>query len=244
MQLNREICRRARLSRDARFDGKFFIAVRTTRIFCRPVCPARSPKEENVDYYPSAAAALQAGFRPCLRCRPESWGTPAWDGTSTTVTRALRLIDEGALEVERSGCARRTPWHRIAALAPLVLAASGRHADRRGASAASALRQEADRRDHAAPYHRLPSPPAMAAFAASTRLFAPRMDAVLASCDAGPKALRVRSMHAATALSSALRLRRAAQLSRQARDCGRGIHSTAMFTAERLCSTASPAGWK
>ena len=72
--------------------------MRTTRIFCRPVCPARSPQEENVDYYPSAAAALQAGFRPCLRCRPESWGTPAWDGTSTTVTRALRLIDEGALE--------------------------------------------------------------------------------------------------------------------------------------------------
>jgi AraC family transcriptional regulator, regulatory protein of adaptative response / DNA-3-methyladenine glycosylase II len=98
VELNREICRAARLSRDARFDGKFFIAVRTTRVFCRPVCPARSPKEENIDYYPSAAAALQADFRPCLRCRPESWGTPAWDGTSTTVIRALRLIDEGALE--------------------------------------------------------------------------------------------------------------------------------------------------
>jgi AraC family transcriptional regulator of adaptative response / DNA-3-methyladenine glycosylase II len=98
VELNREICRRARLSRDPRFDGKFFIAVRTTRIFCRPVCPAPSPKEENIDYYPSAAAALQAGFRPCLRCRPESWGSAAWDGTSTTVTRALRLIDEGALE--------------------------------------------------------------------------------------------------------------------------------------------------
>ena len=105
MDLNREIYRRARLSRDPRFDGKFFIAVRTTRIFCRPVCPARSPKEENIDYYPSAAAALQAGFRPCLRCRPESWGTPAWDGTSTTVLRALRLIAEGALDAaaESSG---------------------------------------------------------------------------------------------------------------------------------------------
>ncbi len=98
MELNREICRAARLSRDPRFDGKFFIAVRTTRIFCRPVCPARSPHEEHIDYYPSAAAALQAGFRPCLRCRPESWGTPAWDGTSTTVVRALRLIEEGALD--------------------------------------------------------------------------------------------------------------------------------------------------
>jgi AraC family transcriptional regulator, regulatory protein of adaptative response / DNA-3-methyladenine glycosylase II len=98
VDLNREICRSARLSRDPRFDGKFFVAVRTTRIFCRPVCPARSPIEENIDYYPSAAAAIQAGFRPCLRCRPESWGTAAWDGTSTTVSRALRLIEEGALE--------------------------------------------------------------------------------------------------------------------------------------------------
>src|SRR5271170_3878067 len=98
VELNRDICRAARLSRDPRFDGKFFIAVRTTRIFCRPVCPARSPKEDNIDYYPSAAAALQAGFRPCLRCRPESWGTAAWDGTSTTVARALRLIHEGALD--------------------------------------------------------------------------------------------------------------------------------------------------
>jgi AraC family transcriptional regulator of adaptative response / DNA-3-methyladenine glycosylase II len=98
VELNRQICSRARLSSDPRFDGKFFIAVRTTRIFCRPVCPARSPKEQNIDYFPSAAAALQAGFRPCLRCRPESWGTAAWDGTSTTVTRALRLIHEGALE--------------------------------------------------------------------------------------------------------------------------------------------------
>jgi len=98
VELNRVICRTARLSRDPRFDGKFFIAVRTTRVFCRPVCPARSPKEENIDYYPSAAAALQAGFRPCLRCRPESWGTAVWDGTSTTVARALRLIHEGALD--------------------------------------------------------------------------------------------------------------------------------------------------
>jgi AraC family transcriptional regulator, regulatory protein of adaptative response / DNA-3-methyladenine glycosylase II len=98
VEFTSEICRAARLSRDARFDGKFFIAVRTTRVFCRPVCPARSPKEEHIVYYPSAAAALQAGFRPCLRCRPESWGTAAWDGTSTTVSRALRLIDEGALE--------------------------------------------------------------------------------------------------------------------------------------------------
>src|ERR1700735_1306881 len=97
MQFTRETCRAARLSHDPRFDGKVFIAVRTTRIFCRTVCPARSPKEDNIEDYPSAPAALQAGFRPCLRCRPESWGTAAWNGTSTTVARALRLIHEGAL---------------------------------------------------------------------------------------------------------------------------------------------------
>src|SRR5258706_13352126 len=86
----------ARRSRDARFDGRFFIAVTTTGIYCRPVCPAPSPKEENVRYYPSAAAAADAGFRPCLRCRAEA--SPVWNGTSGTVARALRLIDESALD--------------------------------------------------------------------------------------------------------------------------------------------------
>ena len=99
MDLEWQICSRARLSRDARFDGKFFIAVLTTRIYCRPICPARTCKESNVRYYPTAAAAAEAGFRPCLRCRPESSpGTPAWLGTSNTVSRALRLISESGLE--------------------------------------------------------------------------------------------------------------------------------------------------
>ncbi len=99
MQLSHVICRTARLSRDPRFDGKFFIGVHSTGIYCRPVCPAPSPKEQNVEYYPSAAAAAEAGLRPCLRCRPEcSPGTPAWLGSSVTVSRALRLIAEGALE--------------------------------------------------------------------------------------------------------------------------------------------------
>src|ERR1700739_2953590 len=98
MDLNQQTCERARRSRDARFDGRFFIGVTTTGIYCRPVCPAPSPKEANVRYYPSAAAAAEAGFRPCLRCRPEaSPGTPAWVGSSTTVARALRLIDEDGL---------------------------------------------------------------------------------------------------------------------------------------------------
>jgi AraC family transcriptional regulator of adaptative response / DNA-3-methyladenine glycosylase II len=99
MELDREVCDRARRSRDARFDGKFFIAVTSTRIYCRPICPARSPKDENVRYYATAAAAQADGFRPCLRCRPEaSPDTPAWSGTSSVVSRGLRLISEGALD--------------------------------------------------------------------------------------------------------------------------------------------------
>jgi AraC family transcriptional regulator of adaptative response / DNA-3-methyladenine glycosylase II len=101
MELDRKVCDRARRSRDPRFDGKFFIAVTSTKIYCRPICPARSPKDENIRYYPTAAAAQAAGFRPCLRCRPEaSPGTPAWAGTSSVVSRALRLIGDGALDRE------------------------------------------------------------------------------------------------------------------------------------------------
>jgi len=99
MELDQQLCSRARLARDARFDGKFFIAVLTTRIYCRPICPARTCKESNVIYFPTAAGAAEAGFRPCLRCRPEcSPGCPAWSGTKTTVARALRLISENGLE--------------------------------------------------------------------------------------------------------------------------------------------------
>ena len=99
MMSTNEIYERARLSRDARFDGRFFVGVRTTGIYCRPICPANAPKSENVTFYRTAAAASEAGFRPCLRCRPEcAPGTPAWAGTSTTVQRGLRLIAEGALD--------------------------------------------------------------------------------------------------------------------------------------------------
>jgi AraC family transcriptional regulator of adaptative response / DNA-3-methyladenine glycosylase II len=94
-----DICYRAIASKDARFDGRFFTGVVTTGIYCRPVCPARIPARRNVKFFPSAAAAQTAGFRPCLRCRPESSpGTPAWAGTSTTVSRALRQIADGALD--------------------------------------------------------------------------------------------------------------------------------------------------
>src|SRR5437762_14254199 len=99
MELDPRICSQARRTRDARFDGRFFIGVRSTRIYCRSICPVRTIKEQNVRYFPTAAAAAEAGFRPCLRCRPESApGTPAWSGTSATVARALRLIDGGALD--------------------------------------------------------------------------------------------------------------------------------------------------
>ena len=90
---------RAMLSRDRRFDGRFYIGVKTTGIYCRPVCPAVPPRLKNVLFFSTAAAAGEAGFRPCLRCRPEcAPGSPAWNGTSTTVRRGLKLIEEGALE--------------------------------------------------------------------------------------------------------------------------------------------------
>src|ERR1700689_4393392 len=99
MDLDWQVCSRARLSRDARFDGKFFVGVLTTGIYCRPICRAPTAMEKNVPYFPSAGAAGEAGLRPCLRCRPEcAPGTPAWSGTSATVSRAPRLISESALE--------------------------------------------------------------------------------------------------------------------------------------------------
>jgi AraC family transcriptional regulator of adaptative response/methylated-DNA-[protein]-cysteine methyltransferase len=94
-------CERARVGRDTAYDGRFFTGVRTTRIYCRPVCPVRPARAANVAFYPSAAAAEAAGFRPCLRCRPETAPfSPAWNGSRTTADRATRLIAEGALDEE------------------------------------------------------------------------------------------------------------------------------------------------
>src|ERR1700756_782631 len=123
MTLDWQVCSRARLSRDPRFDGKFYIGVLGSRVYCRPICPAPTAKEKNCRYFPTAAAAAEAGFPPCprgppersagtpagngtshpgcpcLRCRRESSpGTPAGMGTSNTVSRALRLIGESGLE--------------------------------------------------------------------------------------------------------------------------------------------------
>jgi len=99
-----ERCYRAVQSRDARFDGWFFTGVTSTGIYCRPSCPAMTPKRANVRFYPSAAAAQQAGFRACMRCRPDAApGSPEWNARADVVARAMRLIADGA--VDRDGVA-------------------------------------------------------------------------------------------------------------------------------------------
>lgn len=99
---DKKTCYRALESRDTRFDGLIFVGVKSTGVYCRPVCPARTPKYENCSFYASAAAAQDVGYRPCLRCRPETAPEYAsWRGTSNTVSRALALIAEGALDGER-----------------------------------------------------------------------------------------------------------------------------------------------
>jgi AraC family transcriptional regulator of adaptative response / DNA-3-methyladenine glycosylase II len=96
---DRSACYRAIQTRDPRFDGRLFIGVTSTGIYCRPICPARTPKFENCRFFASAAGAQAAGFRPCLRCRPETAPELAsWRGTSNSVSRALALIAEGALD--------------------------------------------------------------------------------------------------------------------------------------------------
>ena len=100
MSLDVAECDRARVARDANYDGRFFTGVRTTGIYCRPVCPVRPARSANVSFFPSAAAAEVAGFRPCLRCRPETAPfSSAWIGSRATVARAMRLIvEDGALD--------------------------------------------------------------------------------------------------------------------------------------------------
>ncbi len=111
-----ERCVRAVQSKDARFDGWFFTAVLTTRIYCRPSCPVVPPKVKNMRFYPSAAAAQQAGFRACKRCRPDaSPGSPEWNDRADLVARAMRLIADGV--VDRDG---------VPGLAPSSATACGR----------------------------------------------------------------------------------------------------------------------
>jgi AraC family transcriptional regulator of adaptative response / DNA-3-methyladenine glycosylase II len=137
MDLDHDACYRAITLRDARFDGRFFTAVKTTGIYCRPICPARTPRARNVAFYPTAAAAHAAGFRPCLRCRPETApDLGAWRGTSNTVSRGLALIELGALDegdlealAERLGVGERQLrrlFRRHLGAAPLAVAQTRR----------------------------------------------------------------------------------------------------------------------
>lgn len=110
--LDHDICYRAVQSRDARFDGVFYTAVRTTGIYCRPSCAARTPLRAHVDFYPTAAAAHEAGYRACKRCRPDATpGSPEWNTRDDVVGRAMRLIADGVVDREGvSGLARRLAY--------------------------------------------------------------------------------------------------------------------------------------
>ncbi|MHB8329785.1 MAG: bifunctional transcriptional activator/DNA repair enzyme AdaA, partial [Acidimicrobiales bacterium] len=115
-----ERCYRAVSSRDARFDGWFFTAVTSTGIYCRPSCPATTAKRQNVRFFPTAAAAQQAGFRACLRCRPDAApGSPQWLGRADVAARAVKLVLHGLVDRQGvSGLARRLGYserqlHRV-----------------------------------------------------------------------------------------------------------------------------------
>lgn len=110
--LDHDLCYRAVQSRDSRFDGRFITAVRTTGIYCRPSCPATTPKSANCEFFPTAAAAQQRGYRACKRCRPDaSPGSPEWDVRGDVVARAMRLVSDGVVEREGvRGLARRLAY--------------------------------------------------------------------------------------------------------------------------------------
>src|SRR3979490_3109413 len=137
MDMDPTACYRAISTRRAVLGGRRFVGVKTTGIYCRPICPARTPKFENVSFYPSAAAAQEAGFRPCLRCRPETSPDLAfWRGTTNTVSRALALIEAGGLdEADVEGLANplgvgarqlRRLFHRHVGASPIAAAQTRR----------------------------------------------------------------------------------------------------------------------
>jgi len=137
MHTDHERCYRAVQSRDARFDGVFYTGVRTTGIYCRPSCPAVTPKPQNVTFYASAAAAQDAGFRACRRCRPDTTpGSPEWNVRADAVGRAMQLIGDGVVEREgveglasRLGYSQRHVTRMITqelGAGPLALARSNR----------------------------------------------------------------------------------------------------------------------
>ena len=145
--LDRSTCDRARIARDPRFDGAFFTGVMTTRIYCRPTCPVKPAKSRNVVFFPTAAAAERAGFRPCLRCRPEAApGTPArrrGDGLTRAATHRARIPRRRQEGWGPRGHAR----YDSPAPAPIVRAPRGRLTDRRRDDPARAARESPGRRD-------------------------------------------------------------------------------------------------
>ena len=145
MDLADSVCYRAVLARDARYDGRFFTCVKTTGIYCRPICPARPPKIENCRSCRTAAAAQAAGFRPCLRCRPESSpDLDAWRGTSATVSRALKLIEGGALDDGDVASLAGSTRNRRAATSAAFPPARRRRSDHGRADPPRAARQTTD----------------------------------------------------------------------------------------------------
>ena len=167
--LTDDACYRALSSRDARFDGWFFVGVLTTGIYCRPSCPAMTPKRANVRFLPTAAAAHEAGFRACKRCRPDAApGSPEWNVRADLVGRAMRHIADGVVDREGvAGLAQRLGYSERQV---------HRQLDRRSRSRADRARPRAAFADRARccskpPNCRspmLPSPPASPAFASST----------------------------------------------------------------------------
>ena len=195
----RDICYRAVQGRDARFDGWFFTAVRTTGIYCRPSCPAITPKPANVEFYPSAAAAQRGGYRACKRCRPDaSPGSPEWNVRGDLAGRALRLIGDGVIDREgvpglagRLGYSERQVHRTLVAevgAGPLALARAQR------SQAARVLLETTD----------LPvTEVAWAAGFASVRQFNETVQAVFATTPSGLRATRRRGAGAATGTATA-----------------------------------------
>jgi AraC family transcriptional regulator, regulatory protein of adaptative response / DNA-3-methyladenine glycosylase II len=186
LELDHEACYRAMRQRDARFDGRLFIGVKTTGIYCRPVCPARTPFSKNVIFFPTAAAAQEAGFRPCLRCRPETApDLGAWRGTSNTVSRGLSLIEHGALDdanvdalAGRLGVGERQLrrlFRQHLGASPVAVAQTRR------VLLAKQLIHETP-----LPMTEVPSPRASAAFAASTKPFGSCLIVRRANCGVQP----------------------------------------------------------
>jgi O-6-methylguanine DNA methyltransferase len=128
MNLDADQCYAAMQRRDPAFDGRFFVGVTSTGIYCRPVCPARTPLRQNCSFHATAAAAEAAGFRACKRCRPETApGSPAWNGTAASVSRALKLIDAGALDAVEAPVAVEALGNRLGVGARQVRRLFARH---------------------------------------------------------------------------------------------------------------------